>query len=250
MRQYLTANAAYSVPADFPDPQTAYDWIRDNLDLGGKNVLVAVAPGDYPGFTMAGRLTGAAYDGALSIVGDEGNPTLVRINGADKNGIVWRAGATARVAGFKVSAANPVSFATGGHGLQVFESARAETGVMAYGDCPFACIDVASDGQLATSHNAQYLMGQSQRFGLVEDGGKLWLNGSYITSLVPIHFADALLHTSRQGFVDCSGTIINNMNSMTGKLYNAKSGSQIILLGMLPQQLSPGEDDGTAIIVL
>lgn len=246
------SNDGLSPGTAWATPQKAWSFIQRNLDFSCFNVRVNVLPGGYPSFVASGALVGACTTSALTFFGDTDHPDRVVITGMGANGITVKSGAWLRLEGILVSAVHtPEARSDMGLGrcLIVYEGARVILGTMAWHVCDVAHIQVSESGELHAEFSNQYITGTSQAFAIVEIGGKLWLNGAWITTLVPQYFPLGMFHVTQLAVVDLSGTILNNIAPVGGPAYDVKSGALLIRLGMLMPGLSRGKVEPSALLI-
>ena len=248
-RYRLEADQVVTVPGDFATMQAAWDRIQAGVDLACHKVQVQVADGSYPEVVLRGALTGACSDDAVTFTGNVEHPDRVIVSGVNANAITVLAGAWVKLEGFLIVAVEAKSFMSGGHGLQVYQRSRVELGTMAWYNCDYSHIDLAEDAHLHAEASSQYLLGASPIFLLAEAGARAWMNGALITTLAPMNFGDAFVHTSQLAMVDLSGTILNNIYPLAGRRYFAQSGSLIVWLGMNPRGLSGGTVERGATVI-
>lgn len=264
-RDTLTGNAEYYVSpygndssdglspgSAWATPQKAWNHIQKSLDLSCFNVRVNMARGGYPSFVATGALVGACTTTAVTFYGDPQRPNEVFITGIGANGITVKSGAWLRLEGMLVSSIKtPASVADLGFGrcLIAYEGARVSLGTMAWHVCDVGHIQVSESAEVHAEHTSQYLTGTSQAFAIVENGGKLWLNGAWISTLVPQYFPLGMFHVTQIGYVDLSGTILNDIEPVAGPAFDVKSGSLLIRLGMNFRGLHRGKIEPSGIFI-
>lgn len=247
-RTTLSGDVVYNVPGDFPTPQLAWNAIQGGLDLACHRVTVKIAPGSYSQLVAVGALVGACTLDAVTFSGNVDHPDQVVFTGVSANAITAVSGAWLKLEGILASAINATS-PDMGRGLVVYQGARVQLGTMAWHVCEWSHIQVSESGELHAEHTSQYLTGTTQAFAIVENGGKLWLNGTWITNLVGQNFPLGMFHVTQLGYTDLSGTILNDIAPLAGALGDIKSGSLLILLGINRRGLDAPRLESTAILI-
>lgn len=247
-RTRLSSNVTFAIPGNFDTMQNAWDTIQKDYDLNGYHVFIKVREGNHEPFVASGTLTGAGRADAITFTGNIDHPEKTVIRGLDSDAIVIKNGAWVKIEGFMVGAVNSPDFMGAGHGVVIYNGARAILGVMAYDNCDWSHIQVADSAVTATG--AQYLLGRSRIFALAEDGAQFHLNGMQIINRVPLEFTHALFHASRGAMIDLSGTIISETGGpISGKAYDIRSNAVIILLYIDLHDLGRGTVESGGIAV-
>ena len=241
------ANDGRSPSSAWATPQHAWDVIQKTLDLSCHKVRVNLS-GAFPPLVASGRLVGACTLDAVTFYGNKDHPNEVTIDATGVNAITVKAGAWLKLDGLLLSATQPSDPVSFGRCLVVYEGARVVLGTMAWHVCELAHITVV-DAEIHAEFSSQYITGTSQSFAIVEVGGKLWLNGAWITPLVPQYFPLGMFHVTQLALLDLSGTILNNIAPVAGPAYKVKSGALLIRLGMLLPGLSSGQVEASGIVI-
>lgn len=232
-RELLTANRTYYVRTDgsnsnnglantsggaFATLQKAYDVISATLDLGGNTVTIQVGSGTYTsGLAVSQPWTGG---GAVLLQGDTSTPANVIISttsAACINTTVPLPGALT-VQGFELRTTS------GGNGIDHSGGGVIIAGVMRYGACSNAHMQVASGCYIGVVSNYTISGNASQHWNALH-GGFIQCDGKTITLSGTPAFSSPFAVATNTGKIEAIGNTFSG--SATGTRYSAASNGVI-----------------------
>lgn len=218
-------NNGLSPQQAFASVTAAYANLRDHYDLGGQQVTIQLADGNYGPQSVSGAIVGPA----VRIVGNTGAPGNVVIN--NPNGFAFAAslGANVVVSSFKLTAAGSAAdYSTLPIGL--YASYGAIIGVgngMDFGACQFAQMAAASSGVIvaAAAGTAYSIDGASPIHAWAWQNGAVAIADCSITLVGTLAFSSAFAVAQSCGTMQAWGMTFHG--TATGKCHLAQSNGVI-----------------------
>lgn len=212
-------------------PEYAYNWCRDNLDLGGFSVTVQLLTSINGSHMFIGPLTGQVRTTDFSIVGDAAKPSRFTCSDNSAGAVLFYATEEARfgLSGLTLSAPSPGSF-----GLLV-ASGVIQPSDLYFNSIGVACMDVAGPRSVITSNSGALTWNHGQVFtaaATAEDHGQINLSCALVISGSPA-FKAAFFQADLGGMIDFSTARITRA-AETGPQYSA------LCLGIVFSGLPPG----------
>lgn len=96
--------------------QHVLDMLTAEYDLAGHVATISVGPGSFAGATLSGKMVGQKSHDSLLLVGDNGTPANVVINGT----VALNSGAQMTASGFRVNGGGGADFSTEDGGTVLF----------------------------------------------------------------------------------------------------------------------------------
>jgi hypothetical protein len=258
VRQKLTANTDFyvdinsgvdtndgSVSRPWKTLQRAWNYIQQQLDLGGFIVTIHVADGAYSvasgvALSASGSIVGQSNaSGSIVFIGNAGTPANCVIATSNGNAVNLSNGASLTLNGFKITAggANPVGFGISAQGASTLSFQNLE-----FGACGNAQLTSATGSQISLIGNyrisgAAPIHVRSHALGLIN------LNQFTCTLVGPfLTYSQAFASVDELGLIESVG--MSWVGTATGSRYGAGTGGQINTQGSGATYF-PGSTAGT-----
>lgn len=244
MRTYLTSDQAFyiadggsdandgSLASPWATLQHAYDWIRDNIDFGGRVVCLNDSLALSEAFAPVGACTGQRCPADLVINGDVGNSWGRVIRG--ESAIFASEGAQFKIQGFAPQATG--SGNDNGFGLAVARGCRIVVGPMGWSSCPSGYI-TATEASISITGGQAITQGSGGML-ISEAGSKIICNAQNLTLVGALHWSVAFLIADQNSIIDTRGTGFYTNAPNTGNRAAASASSTIYTDTTIPGNLS------------
>jgi hypothetical protein len=261
-RELLTTDRTYYVRTDGSDNNTglsnspsgawrtlqhAADYIHQNADLNGQQVIVNVAPGNYTGGVSVsgpfiGEGPGVTYTAGKPVLflGNTASPSSVVISPTGHDCFFAGGGANLLVAGFKCT--------TNGSGFALHAQNGGKItlgGAMDFGAMPAGYSHVYADfgGYISMGGTNYKISGNATWHVYAEDGGRILLNGApIVTAIGARSFSNSFVGVATGAEVRASRATY--LGTFLGKRYAADSHGIIFASTGLSTHF-PGTIEGT-----
>lgn len=239
MRQYQTVDRVLTAGTrgDFPDPAAAYNYARDNWDLGGKNLKIQIVGNidTSTGWLINGRIPGAVDAASVLIEGDRNTPASHTLSSSVSGvPLFWfRGGAVASIYGLTMRT-------NSGYGILV------GNGEVWYGNNRFGAAHVHVDAAGNTSQVWQLapcdvLAEPFYSHAIIESGALAWLL-SRVNLIGAVSWSNAFVQVDIGSTIDTAGAF-SYTGSGTGRRFNVIDNSRIHVAGGGPN-VFPGDSAG------
>jgi len=221
--------------------QYAVQFIYDNIDVGGQNAIIQLAPGNY----------GPVYcyqpvNGNLIIQGDPLNPRAYVIKNTNGTAIVAVASAVLFVTGIAVEAVGTIAdYETFGNGMHADRSAVIIFDQVACGPCTYAQFYVGAGGHIWPWYGASTsysIYGGGWIHGHAASGGIITTVKNDITITGNPTFSTSYFYATHGGFVQCWEQVV--IGTCVGKRYAVDWGGMLNAGGQA-NTIIPGTIAGT-----
>lgn len=260
-RQYLTAPQTYYIASTGSDttgdgssanpwatPVKAYDWCRDNLDLGGQKVTIQLKTPISGSFLLSGPMVGQKYAEDLQFYGDDSawgrQANFGLVGGAGGYVMELQEGARCGVRGVQLSSSSfglvvgdgklvARNIWLNGTGSAAFDTASNAAAMTVLGDL---VVLWPNSGNPSLPDYANILVAEDESW--VSFTPNITISGSPLVS-------GAFVQADLLAMVDLTGLTVANYGSCRGRRYNGSDNSVIFTGGSGNVNLLPGNAAGT-----
>lgn len=228
----------------FASPQRAWNFIMERLDVGGQNITVNVADGQYGWLTCAGSPVGASGGSSVAFVGDQVSPTSVVFSNPNGNAVAVWLGAIVSLSGIHIQAGGTGGdYNANGYGVIAVEGGYLYISNVDFGTCSGGHMLAIGGGGISTGGAPYSISGSAPVHANAEaSGGGLSLADSTVTIYNTPTFSSMFMLANSCATANVWGMRFNG--TAHGMRYSAQRNGVININGVNPETYFPGDIAG------